>query len=139
MGAERRGDSWGICQICAAMLSRCEAVRSLGRFSALLKRKLPALHAESGEPCFTLLLRHDGAHGAAALTSAAVDPRAGVDDGLTLHGDRADGAGIHTSAAGNAAVSDLPCHVEYTSKKELCFGPLSIVTHLWEIAIRNFS
>ena len=68
------------------------------------------------------LLSLDGAGGAGALASAAVDAGAGVDlHVIAAHRDRAHGAGALTGAAGNASVSNLTCHVTYTSKMQIVF------------------
>ena len=64
------------------------------------------------------LLSLDGAGGAGALASAAVDAGAGVDDHVAVaHGDRTHGAGALASAAGDAGVRDFTSHVTYTSNK----------------------
>lgn len=72
----------------------------------------------AGDLCATVSsLRRDRTGGAGALASAAVDAGASVDlHVIAAHRDRAHGAGALTGAAGNASVTDLTCHVTYTSK-----------------------
>ena len=58
----------------------------------------------------------DGAHGAGAGASAAVDASTSVDlHVIVTHGNSAHGASGLAGAAGHAGVIDCMCHVKYTS------------------------
>ena len=54
----------------------------------------------------------DRASGASTLAGAAIDARTGIDHGLVLHADRADGAGVNTCTASNALAGNGMSHRE---------------------------
>ena len=98
------------------------------------KANSPPSQGRAGNFRTANLLSLDGAGGAGALASAAVDAGAGVDlHMIVAHGDRAHGAGTLASAAGDARVSDLTSHVLHLQQM-MCFEPVSIVPHSAEIA-----
>lgn len=69
------------------------------------------------------LLSFDSASGASALASTAVDAAASVDDSLVSHADRANGAGVNTSAASNALVGNHMSHCETPYLRADCILP----------------
>ena len=69
------------------------------------------------------LLSFDRASGASALASTAVDAAASVDDSLVSHADRANGAGVNTSAASNALVGNHMSHCETPYLRADCILP----------------
>ena len=112
------------------------------RVNCLFTAKKVPLPSGDGRGLGVELLLSDSAHGAAALASAAVDADAGVDNHMLIaRGNGPDGAGIHASAAGNAAVIDFPCHEVNTSVCRIVVWcePKPILAYLCKIARRIFN